>query len=88
MMYTAVIRQRGQLTIPGQVRDLLVWMREGSVVGIDIEDEEVRIKPHAKTSKKVDWDSLWKKMELSRSFKGKKNEKPLSQMIIEDRENH
>ena len=55
---------------------------------IDIDSEEVRIKPHPKASKKVDWDSLWKRMELSRSFKGKKNEKPLSQIIIEDREKH
>lgn len=76
------------MTIPDQVRDMLAWLREGSVVGIDIENEEVRIKPHSKISKKVDWDSLWKRMELSRSFKGKKNDKPLSQMIIEDRENH
>lgn len=86
MIYTAVIRQRGQLTIPDQVRDLLVWMREGSVVGIDIENEEVRIKPHAKAKKDIDWEGFFSKVQLARSFKGKRGN--LSSIVAEDRENH
>ncbi|MBI5356416.1 AbrB/MazE/SpoVT family DNA-binding domain-containing protein [Candidatus Collierbacteria bacterium] len=86
MIYTAVIRQRGQLTIPDQVRDMLVWLREGSVVGIDIDSEEVRIKPHSRAKKDVDWDGFFSKVQLARSFKGKRGN--LSSIIVDDRENH
>ena len=86
MIYTAVIRQRGQLTIPDQVRDMLTWLREGSVVGIDIDREEVRIKPHSKVSKNIDWDGFFLKVQLARSFKGKRGN--LSSIVAGDREDH
>ena len=84
-----MIRQRGQLTIPDQARKVLSWLQIGEMVGIEIDnDDELRIKPHTKVNKKVDWDSFWKRMELSRSFRGTRNDKPLSQMVVEDRKSH
>lgn len=86
MIYNAIIRQRGQLTIPDQVRDMLVWLQEGSVVGIDIDHEEVRIKPHSKVTKNIDWDEFFSKVQLARSFKGKRGN--LSLIVAGDREDH
>lgn len=86
MTYTAVIRQRGQLTIPDQVRHIASWLQIGAVVGVEVEEEEVRIKPYAKTTRRVDWNDVWRRIELARSFKGKRGN--LSAMIAEDRYSH
>ena len=86
MTYTAVVRQRGQLTIPDQVRQMVGWLQTGAVVGVEVEDEEVRIKPHAKVKTAIDWDKVWRGIELARSFKGKRGN--LSAMIAKDRESH
>ena len=87
MNYTAVIRQRGQLTIPDQVREMLVWLRPGSVVGLEIDEEEIKIKPYTKSKAKgYDWDKIWAGIRLCRSFKGKRGN--LSKFIAEDRYRH
>lgn len=86
MTYTAVIRQRGQLTVPDQIRDLLTWLETGSVVGIDIDQEEIRITPHAQSKKIIDWDGFLSKIQLARSFRGKRGN--LSAVVVEDRANH
>ena len=87
MSYTAVIRQRGQLTIPDKVREGAYWLREGSVVEIEADEEGGKIKP-AGRSKKIDWDKLWMMIRLSRSFKSKGNDVPASRFVIGDRERH
>lgn len=86
MTYTAVVRQRGQLTIPDPIRDMFAWLREGSAVWIDIDNEEVRIKPHAKMKTDIDWDGFFSKVHLARSFKGKRGN--LSAIVAKDRHNH
>lgn len=86
MTYTATIRQRGQLTIPDKVREVLDWLQTGAVVGIDVDKEEVRIKPHFRANKDIDWDEFLAKVQLARSFWGKRGN--LSAMIVADRENH
>lgn len=86
MPYTATIRQRGQLTIPDQVRGVLSWLQTGEVVGIDIDDNEVRIRPHSKVSRGMNWDDFLMKVQLARSFGGKRGN--LSGMIVADRESH
>lgn len=86
MTYTAVIRQRGQLTIPDQVRHMAAWLQAGAVVGVEVAEEEVRIRPYAEARKRIDWNEVWRKIELARSFKGKRGN--LSAMIAEDRDSH
>lgn len=85
---TAIIRNRGQLTIPDAIRELRSWATPSSVVTISSEkSNEIVIRPHSEAQKKkVDWDKLWKMIELSRSFKGKGGN--LSKFIAEDRKNH
>lgn len=86
-MITAIVRQRGQLTIPDKVRDVVEWLREGEIIGIEIKQENVILKPHAQAKKQaINWNDIWHNIELARSFKGKHGN--LSQMIAEDRENH
>ncbi len=88
MQTTAVIRERGQLTIPDAIREIRSWATPSSVVSITSEKpNEIVIRPHSEPQKKkTDWDTLWKLIELSRSFKGKRGN--LSQFIAEDRKKH
>lgn len=91
MTNTATIRQRGQLTIPGQIRQKFSWLKENTVVTIVASPTgEIIIKPlsvHA-SSDKPDWDEIWRRIHLTRSFKGKTKGKSLTQFIIEDRQHH
>ena len=88
MTYTATIRQRGQLTIPDQVREMLGWLQTGAVVGIEADKDEVRIKPKIISRKQADWDKIWRTIKLTRSFKSQGGDIPASQFIIEDRQRH
>lgn len=85
---TAIIRQRGQLTIPDELRQKLDWLTEGSVVSVSTDlTNTVKITPYTKhEEKKIDWKKLRIQIERVRSFKGKRGN--LSQFIIEDRESH
>ena len=83
---TAVIRDRGQLTIPEKIRKQRKWATQTSVVTISSEKpDEIIIKPYP--AKQVDWDKLWKQIKRVRAFKGK-GRGNLSQFIAEDRLRH
>lgn len=87
---TATIRQRGQLTIPDEIRSRIPWLENGSVIQIISTDtQEVRITPYS-DNRKPDWDKIWRLISLTRSFKSKSKAKikSLSEFIIEDRERH
>ena len=90
MTTTATIRQRGQLTIPDQIRQKFSWLKENSVVTITASPiGEIVIKPIAESSSdQPDWDEIWRRIHLTRSFKGKTKGKSLTQFIIEDRQHH
>lgn len=84
---TAIIRNRGQLTIPGKLRGVLNWMGKDSVVSIKaVTDREIVIRPYEK-EKEIDWDRIWKNLRKIRSVKGG-NKMPLSRFIAEDRYRH
>lgn len=88
MTYTAVIRQRGQLTIPDFLREQFRWLNTGNAVEFETADDEVKIRPAGKT-KKINWDEIWQGIKLCRSFKPRNaNEKSASEFIIEDRYRH
>lgn len=82
---TAIIRQRGQLTIPEIIRGKRKWASSGSVVTITSDKpDEIVIKSHS-PKKKTDWDKLWKDLKRVRSYKGK-YKGSLSEFIAKDRE--
>ena len=82
---TAIIRDRGQLTLPDKIRTLAQWAQPSSVVNISSSENEIIIRPF-EGIKKVDWDEIWRGLRKVRSFKGKKGS--ASRFIIKDRERH
>ena len=83
---TAIIRNRGQLTIPERVRTSLKWPTPNSVVSLTVTSRnEIVIKPY-EGKKQINWSDLWTNIELSRSYLGKKGN--LSSFVSSDRENH
>jgi bifunctional DNA-binding transcriptional regulator/antitoxin component of YhaV-PrlF toxin-antitoxin module len=89
MTLTATIRQRGQLTIPDALREQFSWLKEQSVVMISASPAgEIIIKPLGTRapSDTPDWDEIWRKIRLVRSFKGKRGN--LSRFIAQDRSRH
>lgn len=85
-----IVRERGQLTIPKKMREYLGWIKKNAVITISVPDEKtLLITPPDNTAdqkKEVDWDKIWKNIELVRSFKGKRGN--LSRFVIKDRKNH
>lgn len=84
---TAIIRNRGQLTIPDSVRKVVSWANPLSAVTISVvKPDEIVIKPHG-FKKEIDWDKLWERIKRVRAFKGK-GRGNLSKFIAEDRYRH
>ena len=86
MKSIAIVRERGQLTIPDAIRKMANWLRTSSAVTISMEKpDEIKIIPH-KASHEIDWDTLWRDIKRVRAFKGEDGN--LSQFIMSDRETH
>lgn len=86
---TAVIRQRGQLTIPDKIREMMSWIRENAVVVIETTTHDTFIvKPYStdKYNLSQKWQKAWEAIQLTRSFKGKRGN--LSGFVVEDRKAH
>ena len=84
-MATAIVRDRWQVTIPPQVRD--VWVEPGSVLMWEAEEDKLVVTPYSE-KKKPDWNKIWAGIRQCRSFKSKGKDIPASQFIIEDRNRH
>lgn len=83
---TAIIRDRGQITIPEKIRRTLRWPTTNSVVSlVTTVQNEIIIKPYD-NAKEINWSQIWNNIELSRSYQGKQGN--LSKFVSSDRENH
>ncbi|MBI2641665.1 hypothetical protein HYW87_03670 [Candidatus Roizmanbacteria bacterium] len=83
---TAIIRDRGQLTIPEKIRGVLKWSSPNSVVSLaTVSGNELIIRPYER-QKVTDWMKIWENIRKSRSYKGKRGN--LSGFIVLDRESH
>lgn len=85
------IRERGQLTIPEQLRNNIKWLVPNSAVTIYIESEnDIRIAPYTTNidskSHSTDWELIWNLIRLVRSFSSGQGN--LSDFIVEDRGKH
>lgn len=81
----AVIRERGQLTIPDSVRKVASWAGPLSVVSVSIvKSDEIVIRPHRI---QLNRKEIWRKIRHSRSVRGKGNVSA-SQFLLRDRELH
>ena len=87
MSNTVTIRQRGQLTIPDEIRQQLVWLETGSVVNLVAEHQEVKIRPYSdQPEPQLNWQKIWDNIHLARSFQGKHGN--LARFILNDRRHH
>ncbi len=69
MKVVSIIRERGQLTIPDDIRRMVNWVTPMSAVFISVvKPDEIVIKPH---QAQVDWDKIWELIRKSRAIKGK-----------------
>ena len=84
MKVVSIIRDRGQLTIPDNIRKIVSLANPMSAVTISVEKpDEIVIRPH---QVQFDWNKIWDRIKKSRSIKGKKGN--LSEFISEDRHSH
>lgn len=80
---TAIIRNRGQLTIPDTIRRKVNWANPLSAVDISMSSpDEIVIKPH-KVQKEVDWDKLFSDVKKLHEYPVKGN---MTDFIAWDRE--
>lgn len=64
----SIIRNRGQLTIPEQIRRAAKWLASDSAVLVTMnKDDEVVIKPH---KAKYDWKKIWEGVKKARGIRG------------------
>lgn len=83
---TAIIRSRGQLTIPESIRKSFSWLVSESVVKIIFRSShEMLIIPYS-SHEHVNWQELWDGIKKIRSFKGVRGN--LTKFIIDDRDSH
>ncbi|MEK7565684.1 MAG: AbrB/MazE/SpoVT family DNA-binding domain-containing protein [Patescibacteria group bacterium] len=82
---TAVIRQRGQLTIPEEVRKIFGWLGKDKVVTIQTSINAVVVKPYSQTNfGSTQWKRAHELVQISHSFVGGKGN--ISSQISQDRE--
>ena len=85
MKIVSIVRDRGQLTIPDSIRQVVCWVTPMSAVTISVvKPDEIVITPH---QKKVDWDKIWEGIRKARSIHGKGKMSTL-EFIQQDRLSH
>ncbi|MBI2036414.1 hypothetical protein HYT17_02190 [Candidatus Microgenomates bacterium] len=85
MKTVGIIRDRGQLTIPDSIRNLVSWAAPSSAVSISVvESDEIVIKPH---QRQYDWDKIWEGIKKSRAIHGK-GKMSASEILMKDRKSH
>lgn len=68
MQVVSIIRNRGQLTIPDAIRQVVNWVTPSSAVTISVRKaNEIVITPHQQY---VNWEKVWDGIKKSRSIKG------------------
>lgn len=83
---SALIRQRGQLTIPASIRDRFSWLQDSMAVLISVSgSDSVVIKPHTAVFA-TNWSKLRRNIAKTRRFSGRRGN--LSKFIAQDRLGH
>jgi len=90
MQTIAVVRDRYQITIPDEVRQLINWAQPKSIISIKVTDKkELIIKPfEPKQEDKVNWEKVWKAIHEARIISASGKNINLSKFIIKDRQRH
>lgn len=86
MKSVAIVRNRGQITIPDAIRKAVKWINPMSAISISVvKPDEIVIKPHAKL---IDKNQVWKNIKKARAIKGKDHTTSAIEFLIKDRESH
>lgn len=86
MRAISIIRARGQLTIPEEIRKLRKWAQADSVVTITSEKpDEIIVRPH---KKETEWDEIWEGIKQARAIKGKDKAISTVEFLQKDRRSH
>lgn len=86
MKAVSIIRERGQLTIPDNIRKVVNWVSPLSAVSISVvKPDEIVIKPHTKL---IDKDQVWENVRKARAIKGKGSTTSAVEFLIKDRQSH
>lgn len=81
----AILRDRGQVTIPDEIRSSLYWMSHNSALSFSIVDPyRVSIEPQRPG---VDWDAIHASIAKARSIHGKSKQSAAS-FLAKDRQSH
>lgn len=85
MKTVSIVRNRGQLTIPDSIRQIVDWVTPMSVVAISVvKPDEIIITP---LQQKINWDRIWENIRRSRAIKGK-GHMSAAEFLKEDRNSH
>lgn len=80
-----LVRNRGQITIPDNIRKAISWVAPLSAVSISIvKPDEIVIRPH---QVKIDWDMILENIRKSRAIVGKGKGSAFD-FIQQDRNSH
>ena len=83
---TSIIRQRGQLTIPGAIRRALSWAQDLAVVTISISPAGAIMIQSQTEKKKLDHEEFWKHVAHVRKLTATGKGGSGSAFIIRDRQ--
>lgn len=87
MSTISIIRNRGQLTIPDNIRKAMPWADAMSPVSISTHgSDEIIIRPHKFGN--LDWEKIWSGINEARSIRKKGMQGSLSEFITDDRHSH
>lgn len=80
-----ILRDRGQVTIPDDIRSSLYWMTPNSPLYFSMTDQtQVVIQPQRAS---LDWDGLWAGIDNARSIHGK-GTISAAKFLEKDRQSH
>jgi bifunctional DNA-binding transcriptional regulator/antitoxin component of YhaV-PrlF toxin-antitoxin module len=86
MKTLAIVRDRGQLTIPDSIRKRVQWMAPMSPVYVyAVKPGEVTIRPQQTY---INWDEIWAGVKDARSITGKSGATSASEFLQHDRASH
>lgn len=86
MKTVSIIRNRGQLTIPDNIRKVVTWAKPMSAVSISVlKPNEIIIRPEQVY---LDWDQIWAGVKKSRAIKSKSHSLSAAEFLEVDRASH
>lgn len=86
MKTVSIVRDRGQLTIPDEIRKVVNWITPQSAVTISVtKSDEIVITPH---KKQYNWDRILEGIRKARAIKGKGKSISAAEFLERDRRSH